>query len=140
MYAEEKKLTRISLVAASEQERAQHRIPRFRRREIDAGFASVGDAPRGLTARARARCRAPMSGVFVVVHFPPSRTSRPAGCRSTAAGAVSDASPVTRTPSNPRSPGRLPGGTHRYQAAALTRGSASRPSQARATVHGGLRT
>lgn len=125
--------------------------------------------PRGaLAARARARRRAPMSGAFVVVHFSPSRTSRPAGCRSTARVRCPTRRTVKRHASNPRSPGRLPGGTRKVSGRSPLRARAraahpaaarpgngvapvartsspphayrhaSRPSQARATVHGGI--
>lgn len=68
---------------------------------------------RGASRLARGHATVRRRPACVVVHFSPSRTSRPAGCRVYGPGAVTDASPVTRHASNPRSPGRLPGGTRK---------------------------
>jgi hypothetical protein len=87
---------------------------------------------------------------------PQVRTSRPAGCRSTARVRCLSRRAVKRHATNPRSPGRLLGGTRKVsgrtraacalslaplggcaECVARARGDASRPSQARATVHGG---
>ncbi|KAI4473343.1 hypothetical protein M0804_015159 [Polistes exclamans] len=75
----------------------------------------------------------PIANNVVVVHFFPSRTSRPVGCRSTVREV--DCRVASAHAADPRSPGRLPGG-RTYKVSCRNYRTASGPSQARPVSYG----